>query len=100
MPRTTLSELEILTAILNDSLDRPRVGWQKQNGHRIAQIGHLHVDGNSYPYGGFALYEIVNESGGVRDVSHIGREPLAELAVFLRGMIEGIESASVLTTAT
>jgi hypothetical protein len=63
--------------------------WRRQDGRNIATVGMFYIDG---AYGGWALYRMVNEDGGVEDVFNVGHVPARELYGLLHAFIIGKES--------
>ena len=81
--RITRKQLEGMVRGLNRASGRPEQPYARDEAGSVrAQVGCLHLSG---AYGGWALHEIVNESGGVRDVSGMGYQPARVLWTFLRG---------------
>jgi len=87
--RTTLAQLEALTAELNKLLNRPLKPYIKENGKLTAQIGNFHL---YQAYGAFGLHEMANESGGVRETISLGTKK--ELYTALHKLIQGVELAT------
>lgn len=56
-----------------------------------ANIGTYYLDG---AYGGYALYQIVNDGGGIRDISNCGHVPKRELYDFVQGLVQGVQVSS------
>lgn len=80
MAGVSVRDLNSVVGRLNREFGRPEQGWNA--------VGHFYVDG---AYGGYALYEVVNANGGVRDVSNMGHQPRAVIYQFVRGMLAGGE---------
>jgi hypothetical protein len=87
--RTTLAQLEALTAELNKLLNRPLKSWEKENGKLTAQLGNFHL---YRAYGAYGLHEMVNENGGVRETIGLGTK--RELYTALHKLIQGVELAT------
>ena len=87
--RTTLAQLEALTAELNKLLNRPLKPYIKENGKLTAQIGNFHL---YQAYGSYGLHEMANESGGVRETISLGTKK--ELYTALHKLIQGVELAT------
>jgi hypothetical protein len=87
--RTTLAQLEALTAELNKLLNRPLKPYIKENDKLTAQIGNFHL---YQAYGAFGLHEMANESGGVRETISLGTKK--ELYTALHKLIQGVELAT------
>jgi len=87
--RTTLAQLEMLTAELNKLLNRPLKPYEKDNGKLTAQIGNFHL---YKAYGAFGLHEMANEGGGIRQTISLGTKK--ELYTALHKLIQGVELAT------
>jgi len=87
--RTTLAQLEALTAELNKLLNRPLKPYIKENGKLTAQIGNFHL---YQAYGSYGLHEMANEGGGVRETIALGTKK--ELYTALHKLIQGVELAT------
>ena len=83
--RTTIKQLELLTAELNKQLDRPLKPYIKENGKLTAQIGNFHL---YQAYGAFGLNEMASEGGGVRTIIHLGTKK--ELFNSIHRLLDGI----------
>lgn len=86
MERITNQRLENRVALLNRILKRPEQPWSRKTGTLKANIGNLHISG---AYGGVALNEMMNTSGGVHDISGFGHQSKRELDTFISGMLAG-----------
>lgn len=76
--------LEGVVEVLNKQTGNPTNPWQtNENGRTNANIGNYHLSG---AYGGWALHQMVNENGGVRDVFNCGYMPKKELYYMIRAM--------------
>ena len=87
--RTTIPQLEALTAELNKLLNRPLKPYIKENGKLTAQIGNFHL---YQAYGSYGLHEMANEGGGVRETIALGTKK--ELYTALHKLIQGVELAT------
>jgi len=87
--RTTLAQLEALTAELNKLLNRPLKPYEKDNGKLTAQIGNFHL---YHAYGAVALHEMANEKGAVQETIGLGTKK--ELYTALHKLIQGVELAT------
>lgn len=93
----TKRELDAVVGRINALMNRPTEPYVKvvaQDGAvtHAAQIGNFHLSG---AYGGYALHEMVNQGGGVRDVfsGHMPKRELYErMHAFIRGIEAGRES--------
>lgn len=87
--RITAAQLESLVNRLNEMTGNPIVSWVKdESGKFRAQIGNYHLDG---AYGGWALYQMQSDGGGIRDVLHVGHCSKKELYTAIHAYIAGIE---------
>ena len=89
MDRITIKQLEGLVDHLNTIAKTPKATYTKVDGKFIGNIGNYHLDG---AYGGYQLVQLVNESGGVRNVLSTGfvskRELYNAIRIFMAGMTE------------
>jgi len=89
--RITKRQLQNRIDHLNVMLGRPTAPYS--NGK--ANIGTFYL---SQAYGGYDLYEMANERGGVRDLFRCGHMPARELnnriAAFMDGIMLGWETAN------
>ena len=69
--------------------------WTQQDGRNIATVGMFYVDG---AYGGWSLYRMMNEAGGVTDVLRSGHVPARELYGLMHAYLEGIDAATSVTS--
>jgi len=75
--RVRMKDLEMLVDQLNNGLNRPAAPYTKiEGGGYKPAIGNFHL---SAAYGGYALYMVANERGGVVDVFNVGHIPKREL---------------------
>ena len=87
--RITDAMLDRRVDLLNQVLGRPEKPWTKKpDGGMVANIGNLHISG---AYGGVSLHEMMNQGGGVNDISQIGYVPKRELYNFINGMLATAE---------
>lgn len=97
--RVTISDLEAICRRINRTVngtDQTPV-WEtvhdlEEAPFRHANIGVFYLDG---AYGGYALYRIMNEGGGVTDVFNGGHMPKRELQARMFAFLEGIATVSV-----
>lgn len=82
--RTTRKHLENKAAHLNKIMGQP--AEYMTNG--AINPGHYSISG---AYGGYALHQTVNTSGGVRDVFGTGHTPAGNLAALMSAFILGIQ---------
>ena len=83
--RTTLAQLEMLTAELNKLLNRPLKPYEKDNGKLTAQIGNFHL---YQAYGAYGLHEMATEGGGIRQTIGLGTKK--ELFNSIHRLLDGI----------
>ena len=86
MNRVTNDDLRAIVARINRLTCSPLDSYTG----RIANVGNYHLDG---AYGGWALYRMANESGGVSDVLRIGHVSKRELQGAMFAFIAGLETA-------
>ena len=93
MDRITTKDLEATAARINRLTNSPMQPYVKGAGMDkqgyTAQIGCYHLSG---AYGGYALHQMVNEGGGVRDIFG-GHMPKRELYERMHAFIRGLETA-------
>lgn len=66
--RITNKHLENQVDILNNHTNQPEKSWTKNdNGEYKSNVGNYHIAG---AYGGWKLEQIVNEGGGVREITN------------------------------
>ena len=86
---TTIKLLETLITQINKKLNRPLTAYTKDKDNNYkANIGNYHLD---QAYGGCALHEMANESGGVNTINTGGYVTKALLYAQLKAMLSGIE---------
>lgn len=88
-----ISDLENLVERINDASGNTHTTWERDGaGVLKSNIGNYHLDG---AYGGWALHQIMNESGGVHDIFHghyTKKELHSKMQAFLLGMRQAEES--------
>lgn len=93
--RITLSHLQAVCDRINHAHGTPLTPYSKRDdGTLVANIGNFHLSG---AYGGYALHQMANDGGGVRDLfgGHMPkRELAARMHAYLRGMDDGQAMAS------
>lgn len=87
MPRTTKSDLQSLVNRLNRETGNPEDPYTRTpDGKLVANIGNYHL---SSAYGGYALHQMANDGGGVREPLYTGhvtaRELYGKMHAFLMG---------------
>jgi len=85
--RISIKDLEGLVNRLNTVTGNNQNPWNRET--KKSNIGTYTLDG---AYGGWALYQIDNESGGVRDISQCGHASKRELYSIIRSYLNGIEA--------
>lgn len=86
--RITAKNLTNLIAHLNKMTGNPEHPYVKVGEKHVAQIGNYHLDG---AYGGWALHQMVNDGGAIRDVLHTGHVPARELYNLIHAYLRGLE---------
>jgi len=100
MARVTQAELDTLVRQVNEALGRPIGTWTRHDvpcsscgvthtaqSRYTANVGNIHL---SQAYGGVQVVEVINDEGGMSQLTyHHGTK--REAALFLRGMLAGIE---------
>ncbi len=94
--RITNAHLNGLCHRLNVCTGNPRTYCQSADRY-TANVGHYYIARANRAYGGVALYQVVNESGGVVDVLRSGhvtkRDLWNRMQAFLRGFELGTSAA-------
>jgi hypothetical protein len=86
--RKTLDAIVIRINTMTDSPTWPHSRGEDNKYH--ANIGNFHISG---AYGGYSLYRMVTEGGGVTDVFSCGHVPARELADRMYAFVRGLEFA-------
>ena len=86
MQRITRKQLDSATEGLNRVTGSPLECYTE----RLSNIGNYHI---SCAYGGYCLHQMMNESGGVRDVFNCGHIPARELLSLIWAFRNGYETA-------
>lgn len=96
MQRITQKDLQGAVNLLNHVASTPTTQYRAEpvlagSGatRLIANIGNYHLDG---AYGGWALHQMANEGGGIRDIFNMGHMPARELYNLIHAYRKGIES--------
>ena len=90
--RITIRDLEGVCRRINRTVNGTdyQEPWTKdEDGHNRASIGVYYLDG---AYGGYALYRMATESGGVSDVLGLGHLSKRELYHSMHAFLRGIEA--------
>jgi hypothetical protein len=85
----TLKNLQAVVDRINTTTGSPVEQYTKANGKLLANIGNYHLSG---AYGGYALYRMVNASGGIRDISNSGYMTKRALYDILHAYLAGYEA--------
>lgn len=88
MTRITKSHLEAMAHRINVLTGNPTAYWNAST--TLTEAGHYHLD---YAYGGVALYQTSNGSGGARDVLRSGHVSKSNLYDRMCAYIYGIEDS-------
>ena len=96
MQRITRKELDSAVAYLNRITSNEAEPYRKEGDKWVANIGNFHISG---AYGGFALHQMGNESGGTRDIFQQGHMPMRDLYNLIHAYAKGIVYASEKVTA-
>lgn len=86
MKRITRKDLDGAVDLLNRIAGMPMHPY-RMNG--VANVGNYHLDG---AYGGWALHQMANHGGGIRDIFNMGHMPARELYNLIYAYRKGIES--------
>jgi len=90
MERIINKDLEYLTTRINEITNNPTVTYQSRDGGGYkSNIGCYYIDG---AYGGVKLVQIVNDGGGIREISTIGYGTKRELYNWLQAYVKGLET--------
>lgn len=91
--RITTKDIEAVCSRINRTVNgEDRSPWERnESGELRAVIGTYTLDG---AYGGYALYRIMNEGGGVNDVLQCGHLPKREIYNMMRSFLAGFEARS------
>jgi hypothetical protein len=85
----TLKNLQAVVDRINTTTGSPVEQYTKVNGKLVANIDNYHL---SSAYGGYALYRMVNASGGIRDISDSGYMTKRALYNILHAYLAGYEA--------
>ena len=95
MKRVTKNDLQAIVDRINRIMKTPQKFYTRQplpDGRTKTMVNVRHYDLH-FTYGGVALYQTVNENGGIRDVLNTGHVPKRELQRLLFAYIYGMEDA-------
>ena len=87
MKRITMNMLENRIDYLNSLMNRPADTYTRIDGKAKANIGNFYL---SCAYGGYCLYEIINEGVGVSRPTSSGHVPARELMTMIDSLISGV----------
>jgi hypothetical protein len=90
MARITRNDLEAMVNLLNLIAKTPKDPYRKEGDKNVANIGNYHLSGC---YGGWALHQIYNDAGAIRDVFQCGHMPARELYEMIHAFRIGFETA-------
>ena len=85
----TLKNLQAVVDRINTTTGSAGEPYTSVNGKLVANIGNYHL---SSAYGGYALYRIMNASGGIRDISNSGYMTKRALYDMLHMYLAGYEA--------
>ena len=89
MQRIGVKNLQAVVDRINRMAGSPMEPWVRgEDGKLRGQIGNYHLDG---AYGGYALHRMVNEGGGIINITD-GYRPKRELYDLLFAFIRGMET--------
>jgi hypothetical protein len=93
MPRQRITLLQLAAAVklLNRITGSPEVPYKKEGDRHAPNVGNYHL---SRAYGGFALHQMANDNGGIRDVLNSGHVPARQLFDMMSAYRYGMESAT------
>ena len=86
----TTKNLQAVIDRINTTTGSPVEQYTRVNGKPVANIGNYHL---SSAYGGYALYRMVNASGGITDISDSGYMTKRALYNILHAYLAGYEAA-------
>jgi len=89
MKQITQTMLRGKIELLNELTGNPLKPWDLIEGRNVASIGNYYL---SMQNGGYALFRIANESGGIKDIFSRGHGTKRELYDRVCAYISGIES--------
>ncbi len=93
MERITQKDLGYLVKRINEVTASPDIPWRRngREGKRsagfTANIGNYHLD---YAYGGVKIVRMVNEGGGITDISRNGFGTKRELYNWMQAFLAGL----------
>ncbi len=91
MTRITIKDLKAVCDRINRETGSPMASYvRKADGKLVALVGNYHID---QAYGGYSLYRMSNEAGGVSNIfgyGHVSARALYDqMHAFLRGFEAG-----------
>ena len=88
--RITEKDLQAVVNRINRTMGTPLAPYTRdESGKYTANVGNYHLSG---AYGGWALHQMGNESGGIRDVLRGGHVPKRDLYNQMHAFLEGVAS--------
>lgn len=87
--RTTIKTLRAMVDNLNTLTGNPVNVWTRQGNQNVAHVGAYVLDA---AYGGYRLAQMVNASGGERDIT--GRSTASGCAAAIRAFQNGLTAAA------
>lgn len=96
MQRITRKDLTSATNRLNRITGNAAEPYRKEGDKWVTNIGNFHISG---AYGGFALHQMGNENGGIRNVFKQGHNPMRDVYNLIHAFADGIEFAREEVTA-
>lgn len=94
--RITRKMLDLKCCQINKALKCPITYSSEIDGIRQTNIGNYHID---CAYGGFALYQTMNEMGGVHAVFSCGHVPARDLFNRMQAFLDGVRAAGEMAIA-
>jgi hypothetical protein len=93
MTRTTMKQLNTLIEVINKEAKTPLSYCDRINDPPFKiNVGHYHIDS---AYGGYKLVQTVNDSGGIRTVTHSGYITKSNLYNELYAFLCGLKTREI-----
>jgi len=90
MERVTKADVTYWFDRLCAALGKSKTPWRTEDGKSVANIGAWYLDHNPI-YGGYVVYEMMNEGGGAREPFGPYRKRPAEFVAAVRFALDAIE---------
>ena len=90
MERVKQEDLGHLVRRINKATGSPAVAYTKTNDKYTANIGNYHLD---YAYGGVQLIRMVNDGGGVENISTQGFGTKRQLYHWMQAFLVGVDKS-------